>query len=382
MDGLYAEYETGRGSVISDIYRHLLVAIVETALRSSNATAFSHNVLDRLQVDLRKDTTDTQVPALSDHMTPFTTIASTNEKTVWDVLELSYIVPDPLLAIVHQGATEDYRTLFRFLFAMRKVEFMLNLTWRQNAVLQHALHTAAQYNAIQASTSPTYARAIVLLRQISMTRQAMMHFVVNLKSYVMFEVLEGGWHHLVHTLEQANTLDDVIQAHDAYLQGILRKSLLQSDRAAGMGRYLQQLLAIADRFCGYQYDVFGEALLASERAALKRKEAEARMGQGDWGFESASEVKDEETFFGLSDASKFEEANKMAQKFDKLIRKLLNGMDEELNGIADLSETSSIQKNNADDVTIIPEYQDDLDSLRFLSFQLDNNQYYGINTKY
>ena len=46
----------------------------------------------------------------------------------------------------------------------------------------------------------------------------MMHFVCNVKSYLMFEVLEGSWKKLVSTIDAAQTLDEVITAHDNYLR--------------------------------------------------------------------------------------------------------------------------------------------------------------------
>ena len=54
----------------------------------------------------------------------------------------------------------------------------------------------------------------------------MMHFVVNLKSYLFFEVLEGAWKTLSTHLEAGSSLVDFILAHDAYLADIVQKSLL------------------------------------------------------------------------------------------------------------------------------------------------------------
>jgi hypothetical protein len=61
----------------------------------------------------------------------------------------------------------------------------------------------------------------------------MMHFVTNFKSYLMFEVLEGGWTDLAQTIKEAQTLDEIVQAHDRYLNGICRKSLLRPSKEFG-----------------------------------------------------------------------------------------------------------------------------------------------------
>ena len=123
------------------------------------------------------------------------------------------------------------------------------------------------------------------------------HFVVNLKSYLMFEVLEGGWKNLVREIEGSQTLDEVISAHDQYLQRICRKSLLRSDQSnpsssLSLGARINELLVLCGEFCDFQEDLFGEALQAAERAAERRCEAETRLNEGDWGL-TQQEVEDE-----------------------------------------------------------------------------------------
>jgi Gamma tubulin complex component N-terminal/Gamma tubulin complex component C-terminal len=167
MEGLQSEFSSnmieGRrpgASGMDGIYRHTLAGIAETAMRNTNASNFPPFVLQRLQVEMLNVTTDDS-----------TQNGEKDTKTVWDVFLLEYTVPDPLLPIVHKSAMEDYRMVFVFLFGLNKVEYHLNFMWRQSAVLQHSLQMAAQHKAIQIATSPTYAQANVLLRQIAMTRQ-------------------------------------------------------------------------------------------------------------------------------------------------------------------------------------------------------------------
>lgn len=258
------------------VFRHTLASLVETSLRNTNASEFPRDVLSRLQVDVVK--------------------SDAEDGSIWDTLILRYQVPDPLSVIVTPFANQEYEMLFRFLFGLRKVEFLLNSTWRQSAVLQHALQSAAQHNGLTVSNSSGYAQAIVLLRHVSMTRQAMMHFVVNLKSYLMFEVLEGGWKKLVKMLQDAETLDQAIEAHQVYLEGICRKSFVHGD---SIGNQVSALLLLVNEFCTYQQHVFGDSLKAAEIAAEKRREAELRLKKGEWGFNS-SDGDDDDIFYGLS----------------------------------------------------------------------------------
>jgi len=376
MDGLHSEFDDGRSGIVG-IYRHTLAAIVESALRSTNAIEFPSFILERLQVELRLDANDDVR-----YMFGPTKESESDERTIWDVFMLEYVVPDPLMAIVHTTALNSYKTIFLFLFDLRKIDFQLNSTWRQSAVLQHALQTSAQHNSINVVTSPGYAQATVLLRHISMTRQAMMHFVLNLKSYLMFEVLEGGWKQLVRNIEEAQTLDEVIAAHDRYLNGIFRKSLLRPEASGEnsiLGEQLKELLRLSGEFCQYQQTLFGEALQAADRAALKRREAEQRLKEGGWGFHSEQEISEEETFFGLANTSKLEEADRLSEEFNKLIVKLLKALDNKLHGghvSTMLLDVTSPATPSPGEKAASDEDQDDLDSLRFLTFQLDHNNYY------
>jgi gamma-tubulin complex component 3 len=382
MDGLHAEFGDRKGVV--GIYRHSLAATMETALRGTNASDFPPHVLKRLQVELLLDADDDAwymfAPRRNDD-------GEVDERTVWDIFALEYTVPDPLTAIVHPAAMKDYKLMFLFLFGLKKVEFMLNYTWRQSAVLQHALHRSAQHNGINVATSKPYAQATVLLRKISMTRQAMMHFVTNLKSYLMFEVLEGGWADLELTIQHAQTLDEIVQAHDRYLRGICRKSLLRPSKDFGdksdIGQQLSVLLRLSSEFCLYQETLFGDAQQAADRASQKRQEAEQRLTEGQWGFNSEVEMPEEEFFFGLANVFKLQEVDRLAEVFNRQILGLLRVLDSKVNGgpasATDMPASPSPKKHSKpNDGLENTDDQDDLDSLRFLTFQLDHNSYYGV----
>ena len=314
MEGLYSEFGCGTqsrhdvntsfntGVAVAGVYPHQLITIMETALRRTNAKDLPGFCLERLRVEMLPFEPDQAVSAHGLLMSsPRRTIYegdendSANEednRTVWDIFMLDYPVPDPLVAIVHEKAMEQYKLVYSFLFGLRKVEYMLHRTWRQSATLQHALQKMAQNNGLQRSSSAGYAHATVLLRRISMTRQAMTHFIVNLKSYCMLEVLEGGWKELQENLKGARTLDEAIQAHDYYLESICRKILLSKrssgrsstgSRRSSSNKFREVfgiVLKIATDFCMLQERLFDEALEAAERVSQRRREAEQRMTQG------------------------------------------------------------------------------------------------------
>lgn len=48
-------------------------------------------------------------------------------------------------------------------------------------------------------------------------------------NYMMFEVLETSWGMLQENLDSATTLDDLIEAHQSYMKGILTRALLNDE---------------------------------------------------------------------------------------------------------------------------------------------------------
>jgi len=364
MDGIHDERTKQRNG--EEIYKHNLSAIVDTALLSTNAAMLPQEVLGRLEVELLPDLRETE----------------DEEEEIWDMFVLDYEVPEPLRAIVHAGAIAEYKKLFMFLFGLRKIEFLLNLTWRQSAALQHALQTSAQYNNLNVSTSPEYAQSTILLRHVAMTRQTMMHFVGNLKSYLMFEVLEGVWKEMEVTVVNATTLDDVIGAHDKYLNDLLRKALLPDTglrrEEASLGSYIEQLLLLVSDFCSYQEILFGLAIQEAEIAAEKRREAVCRQNQGEWGFNIENDDREEITFFGLAEPEKIVEVDRLADSFRMKMLSFLDMLDSKLHGGSEKETTTPMTpmkatKVNSDDIAS----RDDLSALRFLALQLDSNGYYS-----
>jgi gamma-tubulin complex component 3 len=396
MDGVHAEYEQKHSSTgigVIGIYRHTLANIVESSIKSTNANNFPNNILERLQVELLLDSSHDgnymfALPKGSGKQ--YVKDTSTDQRTVWDIFVLTYVVPDPIVSIVHDDAMKIYQTIFIFLFRMNHIDYRLNLTWRQSAMLQHALHTNAQHLGIAALSNFAYQQAIQLLRQISMTRQAMVHFITNLKSYIMFEVIERSWKRLIPIVKTARTLDEIIQAHDRYLKEVTVQSLLTSTSQTlyedfGLAGKLEILLLLVKDFCSYQEVLFGEALDAADRALQKRREAEFLAKKGSWGFHREREAAEQETCFGLSDTPKLIELDTLAQEFNTQMASFLQLLDMKLNGCpapigkkqSETTTPTTPQLNtNPTDNEIDSEI--DLDSLRFLASQLNHNKFYGV----
>ena len=393
MDGLHAELQGRKG--LAGLYKHSIMAIMEEAVRSTNARQLPSYVFERLQIEVTIEKDDDAFYQLAAPLGE----EGQDQRSPLDFICLDYVVPDTLTTIVDEFAMKRYKLVFSLLFRLKRVEFVLNATWRQSTALHHAMQTFAQHNAIQVSTSQGYSRALVLLRTFSMARQSMMHFVGNLKSYFMYEVLEGGWKDLERHVEAARTLDEVIEAHDRYLEGIVRKSLVggTSESAAtksetAVSSRLQELLMIAKSFCELQERLFSDALSAVERATEKREEAERRLEEGKWGFNKEEDFIEEESFFGLTDVATLQKVDRILDDFNEKTLLLLEGLHVAANSTAAagavtiecISPATPASRSKAKGLstwnTIGSETVSDPfdhDSLRFLAFQLNYSAYFG-----
>ena len=376
LDGLHQEFSCPEKQ---QYYMHTMMGIVHDAVRTTNARFLPRFVLERLHVKLLPEEKSLLLWATEE----LELFPSSDKTTGWDIFSLGYDIDGPLTAIVTPMAEAKYQRVFTFLFRVKRIEWMLNSTWRQSSTLHHALQQQQQ------SFPKTNGEATQkLLRQVSMARQSMTHFVSNLQSYLMLDVLESGWKSMMERFQQNQTssLDDILHAHDDYLDEILSKSLLPKPsvstttktastnnntapstpkKGAGtssivegmsveekLGVQLRRALIISHRFCKIHESIFTKALETMEELAKKHKMAEDRSKQGQWGYVD----KTEEEFVVLADNGVLEEIKAISNLFDDAIRELLDMLQDRLN-------------DNS--------HNNDQETLRFLAFRLDFSDYYG-----
>jgi gamma-tubulin complex component 3 len=310
------------GKRASQIFRHNLTGIVESALRSSTVQYESPDMLDRVAVRLLE-------PSAGD--------------TGWEVFSLDYIVESPLTAVIHSMASLKYRRMFHLLWRLKRVEWALNKSWSQHMSINHM------------GVGGVIPQLRSTLHRCSLVRGQMLFFTSNLSSYMMFEVLETSWQELEARLQHAADLDEVICAHDDYLETILEKALL----GPGSQDIMQQLNSLLDsiiQFCAHQEVLIVKAM--AEMAA-RREEAsnvEKNTKQGRWGTELG--VKRREDLFeeaghipmGRFDIAAMAKIEDTATTYTSAFVELLNMLDER-------SKSSEI--------------------LRYLTFRLDFNLFYS-----
>lgn len=244
-------------------YRHTLTAQLEHAERNSNAQFDGPDVLRRL---------DSRMLELS------------HGEIGWDVFTLEYKIPAPVDVVVTPRASKQYLKVFNFLWRVKRVEFSLNATWRR-------CQTGARsfLHAVSDRVGRDWKLARVVVAE-------MVHFVAQLQYYVLFEVVEASWEQLLRDMKKKdNTLDDLIAAHERFLESITRKGLLGSgsaDFAGHLHGLLKTMLAYRDAV---------EQLYSFSVAEFTRRQEvsakiENRTAAGRWGLSE----KDDEDGLGSS----------------------------------------------------------------------------------
>jgi hypothetical protein len=264
----------------SQLFRHNLLSLLETSIRSSNIQYEPPYVVDRITIRLLETTlptTNAGVARASASNASVTSVSSTVIDSGWDIFSLDYIIDIPLNAIVHIDAMMKYRIAFHMLWRLKRVEWSLTITWKQFLSFSHSYDYL--YRLIRSSTdkkevvssaattapvtekstnqqlvnslTPFLIELKAIFHSCNLTRAHMIHVINNLSAFLMFEVMETSWITLEEKIENSKSLNDVIIAHDNYLTEILERSLL-SEQYESLNFQLQELLNLILRFCYFE----------------------------------------------------------------------------------------------------------------------------------
>ncbi|RCI08198.1 hypothetical protein L249_6348 [Ophiocordyceps polyrhachis-furcata BCC 54312] len=228
MESLAANLDRPAGAQ----YRHTLTAQLEHAIRGSNAQYDSAEVLRRL---------DARMLQLS------------HGDMGWDCFTLEYKMEAPADVVVTEWGKRQYLKVFNFLWRIKRVEFGLLTTWRK---------------CMTGSRGVLQSREWMVQQVWKLTRGTlaeMIHFVGQLQYYILFEVIESSWGELQRRVRREDcTLDDVIRAHERYLDDITHKGLLgakrrkqKTDEVDDGGSYLAQLSDMLRLMLNYRDAVDG-----------------------------------------------------------------------------------------------------------------------------
>ncbi|XP_030386643.1 gamma-tubulin complex component 3 isoform X2 [Scaptodrosophila lebanonensis] len=170
----------------SEIYSHDLSAMLDAALRCTNAQYDDPEVLNHLDIVVK---------------TPYPGDCG------WDVISLQYTVQGPLATML-EPTMSTYKILFKPLWRMKHMEFLLSMKiWKEQMGNAKALR----------SMKGEIAKASYGLHLFT---SEIMHFVHQMQYYVLFEVIECNWVDLQKQMQKATALDDILDAHEKFLRTI------------------------------------------------------------------------------------------------------------------------------------------------------------------
>ena len=195
------------------LYPHNLAGILETAIRGTNTQFEDHEILERLDVRLL------EIQA---------------GDTGWDVFSLDYKVSGPIGVVFTPDVMTQYLMLFNTLWRAKRMEWVLSCTWKKLASLHKMARQLPELSPV--------------LHLANLVASEMIHFIHQMAYYTTFEVMECGWDSLNKMINTAESLDEIISAHEEFLGTLVARALLD-DRSRDI---LTQLRAIYDRILEFQ----------------------------------------------------------------------------------------------------------------------------------
>ncbi|XP_028737129.1 gamma-tubulin complex component 3 [Peromyscus leucopus] len=295
------------------LYQHNLTGILETAVRATNAQFDSPEILRRLDVRL---------------------LEVSPGDTGWDVFSLDYHVDGPIATVFTRECMGHYLRVFNFLWRAKRMEYILTDIRKGHMCNAKLLRNMPEFSGV--------------LHQCHILASEMVHFIHQMQYYITFEVLECSWDELWNRVQQAQDLDHIIAAHEAFLDTITSRCLLDSDSRV----LLNQLRAVFDQIIELQnaQDAMYRAALEELQRRLQFEEKKKqREIEGQWGVTAAEE----------------EEENRRIREFQDSIPKMCS----------QLRILTHFYQGVVQQFLVLLTTSSD-ESLRFLSFRLDFNEHY------
>ncbi|KAG8184816.1 hypothetical protein JTE90_004914 [Oedothorax gibbosus] len=301
------------------LYIHNLSGILESAIRATNAQFHNPEVLQRLDVRLLE-------VSIGD--------------TGWDVFSLDYHVDGPIGTVFTASCMNSYFRLFTTLWRAKRMEYILSK-------ISHSRTTYLKLQKRVPEVTPVLYQCHIILAQ-------MVHFVQQMQYYMAFEVMECCWADLLLKISSAHDLDEVIAAHENFLDTLLTRALLDEESLL----IRTQLKAIYDLII--QFDKTQDSFWSSVRIAVEKLNEmdtliESNTNKDGWGI-----------------------TEKQKREFKEPLYKLKN------NDIAFTKARLKVLSRSYEDIVqkflIMLTDQDD-PNLRFLGFRLDFNEHFKSRNK-
>ncbi|XP_029157570.1 gamma-tubulin complex component 3 [Nylanderia fulva] len=297
----------------SSLYPHNISSILETAIRATSTKLDDLDVQKRLDVRL---------------------LAPSESETGWDVFILDYNVDGPIGTIL-EPCRQTYQTVFFALWRAKRMETILSAIWKQQTTSAKMFRKMPEVLPIQ--------------NHIHLITSSMVHLVHQMQYYFLFEVIECSWDTFAKQLLQATSLDDIIAAHNNFVDSVRHGTLLDEKS--------QELM---DHLRSVYSPILDLQNLEENFLAHATKEYEARLNADNIVQTSSEQTKK----WGRTN-KKDQEATERETAFSKCLNKLSIQLKLLSRTYQDRVKKFLLMLASAEDV-----------SLQLLSVRLDFNEYY------
>ncbi|XP_012268384.2 gamma-tubulin complex component 3 isoform X2 [Athalia rosae] len=213
---------------------HNLYPILETAIRATSAKFDDVDVQRRLYVE---------------------SLAPSENETGWDVFILDYNVDGPIGTIL-EPCRETYQTVFFSLWRAKRMESILSGIWKRQTTSAKIFRKMPEVLPIQ--------------NHIHLITSSMVHLVHQMQYYFLFEVIECSWDIFAKQLGQASSLDDIITAHNNFVESVKRGTLLDEnsqelmDHLRSVYRPILELQSLEETFLARAMQEYEERMTAED----------------------------------------------------------------------------------------------------------------------
>lgn len=298
----------------NSLYIHNLTGILESAIRATNAQFHNPEVLQRLDVRLLE--------------------VSVGD-TGWDVFSLDYHADGPIGTVFTPHCMNSYLRLFATLWRAKRMEY----------ILSKISQSRTTYLKLQAKVPEV--TPVLYLCHITLSQ--MVHFVQQMQYYMAFEVMECCWADLLLKISLAQDLDQVIAAHENFLDTLLTRALLDEESLI-LRTQLKAIYDLIIHFDKIQFSFWNEVKSVAGKLDKLKEEAQINTNKDAWGI-TEKQREDYEVYLKL-----------LKEKSIPCTKAKLKVVS---NSYEDMVQKFLLMLNTQDDP-----------NLRFLSFRLDFNEHF------
>ncbi|KAL5527235.1 hypothetical protein ACEPAG_6026 [Sanghuangporus baumii] len=244
-DSLMIALEPHLSRPANALSRHNLTAILEEAVRSTNAIYDPSDVRSRLDARM---------------------LEYTHGEIGWDVFTLEYKVDAPIDTVLDPECAIKYKRVFSHLWKMKRVEGALSTGWMRVA---GGARTVLRVQELD-----------IEWHQVRIAMAEMIHFIRQLQAFCHLAVIECQWKKLTEFIQKKEGgLDALISAHRTYVNAVDKKVLLyypKSGKEENLRLRMQELFDTALQFRSAMDELYNYTL--AERARQESEQHDAGRG--------------------------------------------------------------------------------------------------------